>query len=123
SGNVVHNLRMVDWGHPDAAFDWNRSFDEEAREIMRTDPSQIGRLQDHPAYDLAVPTPDHFLPLLYVAGLAAASGRPASTLVDGYSMGSLSMTAYGLDVDCPTTSTLDGAQERTADRPADQTNL
>lgn len=123
SGNVVHNLRMVDWGNPDAAYDWNRSFDEEAREIMRTDPSQIGRLQDHPAYDLAVPTPDHFLPLLYVAGLAAASGRPASTLVDGYSMGSLSMTAYGLDVDAGPSSGADDRPARSADRPADQTNL
>ncbi|QGG96957.1 4,5-DOPA-extradiol-dioxygenase [Actinomarinicola tropica] len=128
SGNVVHNLRMVDWGRPDAAYDWARSFDEAAREVLRDDPSQIGRLQDHDAYDLAVPTPDHFLPLAYLAGLAASAGRPTSTLVDGYAMGSISMTAYGLDVHGDWTgggepATGEGHDQRGADRPADQTNL
>ena len=45
----------------------------------------------------AVPTPDHFLPLLYVAGLAAAANRPLAPLVEGLTYGSISMAAYGLD--------------------------
>jgi 4,5-DOPA dioxygenase extradiol len=97
SGNVVHNLRRIDWGRPDEGFDWAQAFDEDARALMESAPESIGRLQDHEAYPLAVPTPDHFIPLLYLAGLASAADRPARALVDGYAMGSLSMTAYALD--------------------------
>jgi 4,5-DOPA dioxygenase extradiol len=94
SGNVVHNLRLIDWSQPDAAFDWAIEFDEKARAVMTTDPGDLARLRHESTYAHAVPTPDHFIPLLYVAGVAAASGTNASTLVDGYAMGSLSMTAY-----------------------------
>ena len=48
-----------------------------------------------------VPTPDHFIPLLYLAGLAGDASRAADVLVDGYAVGSLSMTAYTLDAACP----------------------
>jgi len=98
SGNVVHNLRAIDWKQPDAGFDWAHRFDERARELMAEAPHQIASLASHPDYRTAVPITDHFLPLLYVAGLAAAAQRPAQTLVEGYSYGSLSMTAYGIDV-------------------------
>ncbi len=101
SGNVVHNLRAIDWKQPDGAFDWSRRFDERARELMTERPQDIPTLASHPDFGKAVPTPDHFLPLLYVAGLASAARRPAKTLVDGYAYGSLSMTAYTLDAHCP----------------------
>jgi 4,5-DOPA dioxygenase extradiol len=96
SGNVVHNLRLLDRTLPNAPYDWARSFDEAARSIMTTDPSAALELQDHEAFRLAVPTTDHFLPMLYIAGLAAAAGTTCDVLVDGYAMGSLSMTSYGL---------------------------
>src|SRR5690606_33734159 len=98
SGNVVHNLRAIDWKQPDAGFDWAHRFDERARELMAEAPHQIASLASHRDYRTAVPITDHFLPLLYVAGLAAAAQRPAQPLVEGYSYGSLSMTAYGIDV-------------------------
>jgi 4,5-DOPA dioxygenase extradiol len=94
SGNVVHNLGGVSRAMPDAGFDWARRFDEHARDLMLDDPTEVARLDGHRDYDLAVPTPDHFLPLLYVAGMAGATGTTAEVLVDGYAYGSLSMTAY-----------------------------
>src|SRR3954463_12782278 len=94
SGNVVHNLGLVDWSRPDDGFDWARRFDDAAAEAMTSAPERVVTLSEHADYDLAVPTPDHFLPLLYVAGLASAAGDTAHVLVDGYAMGSLSMAAY-----------------------------
>lgn len=101
SGNVVHNLRAIDWGRPDAGFDWARRFDDAARAVLTERPGDVLSLRSHPDFDRAVPTPDHFVPLLHLAGLAAAAGRPATVLVDGCAMGSVSMTAYGLDADGP----------------------
>ena len=101
SGNVVHNLRAIDRRQPDGAFEWSRRFDERARELMLERPHEVPSLASHPDFRMAVPTPDHFLPLLYVAGLAAAEDRAAEVLVGGYAYGSLSMTAYTLDARCP----------------------
>jgi len=96
SGNVVHNLRRIDWNQPDAGFDWAQRFDERARQTMTDAPAELGAIQSHGDFPMAAPTPDHFIPLLYLAGLAAAAGQPTDVLVDGYAMGSLSMTAYTL---------------------------
>jgi 4,5-DOPA dioxygenase extradiol len=96
SGNVVHNLRLVDWHSPGQGTDWAHRFDDAMRDIMTHDASELGTASAHGDYAMAVPTPDHFLPLAYVAGLAAAAKTPATTIIDGYEMGSLSMTAYQL---------------------------
>jgi 4,5-DOPA dioxygenase extradiol len=96
SGNVVHNLRLVDWHSPGQGADWAHRFDDAMRDVMTHDASELGTASAHRDYAMAVPTPDHFLPLAYVAGLAAAAKTPATTIIDGYEMGSLSMTAYQL---------------------------
>jgi len=101
SGNVVHNLRAIDWKQPDAAFDWATRFDDAAREVLTERPGDAAGLAAHADFRLAAPTPEHFLPVLYLAGLAAAAGEPAQLLVDGYAYGSLSMTAYGVDAHRP----------------------
>ena len=69
-----------------------------------------------------MPTPDHFVPLLYTAGVAAASGEPMEAMVRGYAMGSLSMTCYGIGVDVGCKDG-DGAAGLPAGVPADQTNI
>jgi len=101
SGNVVHNLRAIDWREPDGAYDWARRFDDATRQLMAERPHDIASLATHRDYQMAVPTDEHFLPLLYLAGLASAAGKPAEVRVDGYAYGSLSMTAYTLGGRCP----------------------
>jgi 4,5-DOPA dioxygenase extradiol len=101
SGNVVHNLGGVDRNLEHQGFDWAERFDETVKEFMTDSPDRIAEMQSHRDYRLAVPTPDHYIPLLYIAGLGSAEQRPADVLVDGYSFGSLSMTAYTLGLSCP----------------------
>lgn len=122
SGNVVHNLRAIDWQQPDAGFDWAQRFDEDARALMAERPHDIATLVSHPDYRKAVPTDEHFLPLLYLAGLSAAAGRAADVLVDGYSYGSLSMTAFALDARCPAVAEGAGAAPLVTSLPADASN-
>jgi 4,5-DOPA dioxygenase extradiol len=109
SGNVVHNLQRIDWTHPDGGFDWAHRFDDAARELLTTAPGNILMLQGHPDFSKAVPTPDHFLPLVYLAALADVAHHSADVLIDGYAMGSLSMTAYTVEVQCPGASADAGA--------------
>jgi 4,5-DOPA dioxygenase extradiol len=101
SGNIVHNLRAVRWDAPDLGFDWAHRFDEAARAAMTGQPADLAKLESHADFRRAVPTPDHFIPALYFAGLAMAAARPARVLIDGYALGSLSMTSYTLDAKCP----------------------
>ena len=100
SGNVVHNLRAIDWSQPDDGFGWAHRFDEAARDLLATTPGNVLQLQDHPDFERAVPTLDHFLPLVYIAALGDAAGCSADVLIEGYTMGSLSMTAYSIESRC-----------------------
>lgn len=122
SGNVVHNLRRIDWKDADGAYDWTRRFDAAVAEQLARDPAAILKVAEHPDYALAVPTPDHFIPLLYTAGLAAAGGG-AEPLVRGYSLGSLSMACYGVGVAAGAPRETAGAATLPPGVPADQTNL
>lgn len=124
SGNVVHNLRRIDWQQPDGGFDWARRFNEAARRLMTEQPGDMAGLLDHPDYAAAVPTPEHFLPVLYLAGMAVAAGRNAEVLVEGYTYGSLSMTSYALG--CGTLAPpaeLGGAAEIASSAPPESANV
>jgi 4,5-DOPA dioxygenase extradiol len=98
---VVHNLRAIDWSKKELGFDWAHRFDEAARATMTERPSEEAALRDHADYLHAAPTPEHFIPLLHVAGLASAAKQTAQVLIDGYAFGSLSMTCFTLDASCP----------------------
>jgi 4,5-DOPA dioxygenase extradiol len=94
SGNVVHNLRQVDFGM-DGGFNWAESFDRTIRDwvVARNDAEVTNFSSLGGMARMAVPTPDHFLPLLYVLGAADASDK-VSVFNDTCTMGSLSMTGF-----------------------------
>jgi 4,5-DOPA dioxygenase extradiol len=122
SGNVVHNLSLIQWKQPEAVFGWAERFDEAVVRKMADDPANILTMTDHPNYQTAVPTPDHFIPLLYIAGLAGETGR-AEPLIRGYTYGSISMTCFGVGLDETICTKGRGAADIPQDVPADQTNI
>jgi 4,5-DOPA dioxygenase extradiol len=101
SGNVVHNLRRVSWDATEVGFDWAHRFDGAAAEVLIDAPGDVLRLADHDDFELAVPTPDHFIPLLHLAGIAAESAATPTVLIEGCTYGSISMTCYAVGADCP----------------------
>ena len=123
SGNIVHNLRAVDFARPDAGYDWAVRFDDAARGVLESSPTEIATLDRHPDFAKAVPTPDHYLPLLYIAGMADT--EPLRLLVDGHAAGSISMAAYTLGLANPTVdgSAGAGAAALPAGFPVDDANL
>jgi len=124
SGNVVHNLRGMDWQLTDDGYDWAQRFDEEAKARMLGDPADFAALDAHRDYRNAVPTPDHFIPALYLAGMAAGTeSAERRVLVDGYAYGSLSMTAYTLGLTCSDTAAEGGSPRPPADLPPDGSNI
>jgi len=93
SGNIVHNLGRISWGSNQPA-DWNLRFDEHVRDALDADDRHsLTHYLDHPDGALACPTPEHYLPALYVAALRE-EGEPMSTVVSGYDVGSLSMRSF-----------------------------
>lgn len=95
TGNVVHNLRMIDWNKANEAYDWAYSFDEYIYENILTKNHEAilkFRKQGDVA-SLAVPTPDHFYPLLYTLGASDESDTVAVYNKSG-ELGSLTMTSY-----------------------------
>jgi 4,5-DOPA dioxygenase extradiol len=91
SGNIVHNLGAIDWSHPYGGYEWCAAFDAAVNE--RLEARDDVALLDYaalPGGRQSVPTPDHYLPLLYAAA-AAGTDVPATTFYEGLEYGSLSM--------------------------------
>ena len=94
SGNVVHHLGLLDRSMGDATFEWAAVFDAEVQQRMLHDPASLAGVVDLPEWPRAAPTPEHFIPLLYLAGLASEPGLNCEVVVRGGTMGSLTMTSF-----------------------------
>ena len=93
TGNIVHNLGMIDFRRTDA-FDWAVRINEEVkRRILAGDSARLAATETlGPEARLAVPNPEHYLPLLYVLA-AKGEGDKVSFFNDKVVMGSISMTS------------------------------
>lgn len=97
SGNIVHNLRQVAWDKSDKesyGYDWAIEANEMVKKlILEGDHNSLIEYRKlGSAMQLAAPTPDHFLPLLYILALQER-GNSLSFFNDKAVMGSLSMTS------------------------------
>jgi 4,5-DOPA dioxygenase extradiol len=95
SGNLVHNLHTYAWGrHMPDPYDWAVRFETEARQMMLA--GEVGPLIEYEKLGrealLSIPTPDHYLPLLYVLA-TRRQGEPIAFPVEGVDGGSISMLA------------------------------
>src|SRR5262245_28885470 len=97
SGNVVHNLRTVGWGGG-APYDWAVRFNDYVRGAIVA--KEYGRLIEYEKAGadarFAVPTPEHYLPLLYVLGTQAAD-ESAHIAIDGLEIRSIGMMSLWVD--------------------------
>lgn len=91
SGNVVHNLRLLRWSGEGDAHPWAVDFDKEVRRLVESlDGDALARWDSLPGSRHSVPTPEHYLPLLYAVGVADPAER-VTVLTEGIEMGSISM--------------------------------
>lgn len=95
SGNIVHNLRLVNWNKPGEGFDWAYQFDRFILEnIQNKNYENIIKFREfEETARLAVPTPDHFYPLLYTLGALDLHDK-VSVYNKSAELGSLTMTSY-----------------------------
>ena len=93
SGNIVHNLRRVEW-HNAGGSEWAETANETIKELVRK--GDFGSLIDYPQLgkevQQAIPTAEHYLPLLYVLALKQ-EGEEVSVFNDKLVLGSLGMTS------------------------------
>lgn len=93
SGNVVHNLHAYGWGRKQVdPYDWGLRFEQTLRAAIVAGEFErvVGYEQLGKDAALSAPTPEHFLPLLYVLALHQA-GEPVSFPSEGFDGGSISM--------------------------------
>lgn len=95
SGNIVHNLGMVDFNNPNSAYDWAIEFDSTVKKLLDKgdDTALINYEKLGKSALLSIPTNDHYLPMLYILGLRD-KGEQVSYIYESMEMGSLSMRSF-----------------------------
>ena len=95
SGNVVHNLGVIRWGGNSTPYPWAEQFDRTFRENLErgTHAPLIDYASLGDAARMAIPTPDHYLPALYILG-AQRDDDALSIITDGIELASISMLSF-----------------------------
>ena len=101
SGNMVHNLQLIDWeniNEPGFGYDWAIEANEKMKKYILSNDHQslINYRAQGKDFDLAIPTPEHFLPLLYALALKEGNEK-VEIFNDKPVMGSLTMTSLKID--------------------------
>ena len=99
SGGAVHNLGALDWRGDSAPPAWAEEFEAWLRERIAAHAFDdvVAFRERAPAWKLAHPTVDHFVPLLVAAGAAAEHPQPVTFPIEGFEFGSLSRLAIQFD--------------------------
>lgn len=98
SGNIVHNLRILNWQNPNAApYDWSLEFDTYVKSNLENKNHQalIDYLKAGKSAQLSVPTNDHYLPLMYILGLQQKNEN-IKFIHHSFDLGSISMRSFML---------------------------
>jgi 4,5-DOPA dioxygenase extradiol len=101
SGNMVHNLALVNWNkinEPGFGYDWAMEANETMKKYILSGDhdSLINFRKQGKAFELAIPSPDHYLPLLYALALREEN-ESVSLFNDKAVMGSLTMTSVKIE--------------------------
>jgi 4,5-DOPA dioxygenase extradiol len=98
SGNIVHNLGLINWQNPLDSFDWATMANEKIKMLVKENDHKhlinykmLGR-----EFELSVPTPEHFLPMIYILGLKQEN-ESIYFFNDKIVMGSLSMVSFKVE--------------------------
>ncbi len=95
SGNIVHNLRLLNWQNPESTFDWAKEFDEKVKShLIDGNYNELTNYRTWGKYaQLSVPSNDHYLPMMYVLGVSKPK-EELKFLFEGFEMGSISQRCF-----------------------------
>jgi 4,5-DOPA dioxygenase extradiol len=98
SGNIVHNLRMVNWHKPTGGHDWAEEINEKIKNLIlaKEHKTLIGFAHPDQEMALAIPTAEHYIPLLYALALQEKNDS-VSIFNDKVVYGSISMTSIKIN--------------------------